>query len=378
MKSLSLFYNIREKKTIIEKLFCSKDNHNQLFEVHINLWNTRIKVNENYLCKKHTLFRAIDFGIKCSIDVQSLKLLLPFKVTTEDFQDLAMILSENKELLCTVFNTNMRICSTPTLGFHTITDLEKKRTNTNDNRFLMYELSKKNISLSNFDSETGYTILTITLQYKKENLPNDHPSIIYIRFRILLHDLKAFAIQHPLSNDFLQSAFSSTHLFDIRLNDVRETCKKLKESVEFEGYKFAEFSKVHFFYMANIDEILENGSLISLDTRMLEIARWKPYIKNKELSNECIAYHWKKDKKDKALSKFNLFFKTNYSDLQLLRIMLYIGIAILIGIISSSIVTALSNTLLIKNDPLRCLVMAFSCIILLLAPIIYKLWRKSY
>ena len=170
-----------------------------------------------------------------------------------------------------------------------------------------------------------------------------------------------------VSNDWLQSAFSSSYLFDIRLNDVRELSKKKKELVEFKGFRLPKFSKVHFFYMADSEESVENGSSIKLDKRLLENERWHSYLGDKiEFVSENVAHHWKRKEEFKfglekvntqnlqnpnlqfkpsiqPVKNFTLFFKTEFSDCQKKRLFIYILIVVLLGTVASAIIAFIDS-----------------------------------
>lgn len=293
-------------------------------EIHINLWNVRTRGGLD--------FYAIDFGLKYSKDVDSLKLALPFEAKKEDFLDLAHVLTNNKSLLCTVFNADMNISSEQSDSIHDVVNIDSGE------KMSIYELSVRNLEWKEFDPESNSTELLITPHYKKDSVKADN---VYVRFRIRLHDINMFAHTRKLSNDLIQSAFSSTRLFDIRLNDKREIDKKLIEGVLYEGFQMVKIEKMHFFYMADAEETLENGSNISLDTRMLEKEKWNPYLEETEMSAEYLAYHWKLKRRenDKPLySTFSVFFKTNYTSYDIKRILKYTMIVVLLSFFGSLLV----------------------------------------
>ena len=194
-------------------------------------------------------------------------------------------LSLDANLLCTVFNENLTSTSEPAKSFHKIDG--------GNVHLLMYELSKENIESFNYDAAANVTEMAVTINtnFATEEF-KDYK--LFVRFRLMLESFDSFAKKKKVSNDWLQSAFSSTYLFDIRLNDVRELAKKKKELVEFKGFLLPEFKKVHFFYMADSEENVENGSSMKLDKRLLENERWHSYLGgNLEFVSANIAHHWK-------------------------------------------------------------------------------------
>ena len=322
MRSIGLF--VKQNTDINTN---EKPDNSGLMEIHINLWNVRTRGG--------TDFYAIDFGLKYHKDVVAIKMVLPFEAKQEDFSDLAHVLTNNKSLLCTVFNADMTISSEQSDSIHDVVNLDSKE------EMAIYELSARNIEWKPFDKDSNSTELTITPQYEKVNIKEDK---VYVRFRIKLHNLSMFAHTRKLSNDLIQSAFSSTRLFDIRLNDKREIDKKLIEGIMFDKYQIVKIEKMHFFYMVDAEETLENGSNIPLGTRMLERERWNPYLGDSEMNDEYLAYHWKLNyrKKDDAIepySTFSVFFKTNYTSYDIRRIFKYSTIVILLSFLGSLIVS---------------------------------------
>ena len=330
----------------------SKD---ELFEFQINLWNTDvINVANN---DRHR-FRAIDFGIICPLSTRKLVFLLPFKVDKSAFHDLVKCLSLDTDLLCTVFNEDLKSTSEPAKSYHKI--------ESPNIHLLMYELSKENIESLVYDDAVDVTEMTISINtnFEDEKL-NDYQ--LFIRFRLKLNSFDSFAKKKRISNDWLQSAFSSTYMFDIRLNDVRELSKKKKELVEFKGYQLPVFKKIHFFYMADSEENVENGSAMTLDKRLLEKERWHSYLgENIVFASENIAHHWKSKMKtpfklekvnvidgkqskeefvsdEKFILNFTLFFKTEFSDYQFSRILLYAIIVVILGSLASAIISLIGS-----------------------------------
>lgn len=303
-------------------------------------------------------FRAVDFGIVCPLSIRKFVLLLPFKANISEFHDLVRCLSLDTDLLCTVFNEDLKSTSEPSKSYHTIEGGKIK--------LLMYELSKENIEEFTYDEQTGVTQITITIN-SDFNTESFRDYRLFVRFRILLKSFLAFAKKKKVSNDWLQSAFSSSYLFDIRLNDVRELSKKKKELVEFKGFRLPKFSKVHFFYMADSEESVENGSSIKLDKRLLENERWHSYLGDKiEFVSENVAHHWKRKEEFKfglekvntqnlqnpnlqfkpsiqPVKNFTLFFKTEFSDCQKKRLFIYILIVVLLGTVASAIIAFIDS-----------------------------------
>lgn len=125
------------------------------FEFQINLWNSDVR---STVTNKKFRFRAVDFGIVCPLSIRKFVLLLPFKVAISDFHDLVKCLSLDTDLLCTVFNEDLKSTSEPSKSYHSIEGEKIK--------LLMYELSKENIEEFNYDEQSGVTQITITTHWR--------------------------------------------------------------------------------------------------------------------------------------------------------------------------------------------------------------------
>lgn len=215
MKSIGVFW-----KNDNDRDYCKQCPHHQMevksaetainnsdedFEFQINLWNSDVK---SLTFPQKRRFRAIDFGIICPLCTKKLVLLLPFKANESDFHDLARCLSLDADLLCTVFNEDLKSTSEPSKSYYKI---DGKNIN-----LLMYELSKENLEEFIYDEQANVTQITITIN-SNFNTASFKDYRLFVRFRIMLKSFGSFAKKKKVSNDWLQSAFSSTYMFDIRL-----------------------------------------------------------------------------------------------------------------------------------------------------------------
>lgn len=374
MRSIGIFWKKRENKLQDKncyqcqykiddmsslKLQKKKLKVDKAFILQINLWNIQVK---DLSLGKELPYKAIDFGLVCPLSTSELTFLLPFKVEINNFQDLVKCLSEDTDLACSVFNEDLKSLSEPDKSYHTI--------ECNNFKYVMYELSDDNIIENKYDENADMTTLTFRINSVFEETQFKGFQL-YIRFRLKLKNFNSFATKKEVSNDWLQSVFSSTYMFDIRINDVRELSKKKKELEEFRGFHLPEFKKIHFFYMSDSEETVENGSSIKLDSRLLEKERWHSYLgKNIEFTSSNIAHHWKKASKETLRLKnitsegenaqvgfenytplfknFTLFFKTEFSELKNKRIAFYLFIILALGVVASAIVS-IGNFLISKS-----------------------------
>lgn len=300
-------------------------------QLHVNLWDTD-QGNFSFFNKPYL---AIDFGLEFDPSICEIMILLPFLADKNDFTDLVSILKDDIDLLGTVFNDNLAIKSHSNKNYHTITS--------SNNTFSMYELSNSNLSFIQNEEECNSTILKINILISKDDIGLDVEKI-YIRFRLKLNSLDFFSARKGWRQDFTQALFITTRLFDIRINDKREMNKKTVEKSKSESFDFAKFEKVHFFYMANINDTLESGSNPKvLDSRLLEKYRWRDYLgKEAVFKKDVISYHWKFENR-KVDNAINVFFRNQESSFSLKHWLGYFVVIILLAIISSVVSLLIGN-----------------------------------
>ena len=324
-------------------------------EVHINMWSIKQK-------KRSRKFYALDFGIMFDLNIKSIKIVLPFRIEdySKQVRDLGESLADNYNLLCSVFNESYKVEKNPGGLLNTI------KNENNENLFAVYKLNLNgSLKVETDIVNSNYTELTIDPQTSPEKFKQLGLKKIYVRFQIEMPSLEPFDTSMKVSNDFIQSAFTTSHLYDIRINDTRAINQDVVESIK-KTYSPATFIKLHFFYMSEVTETVDNGSRLHLDTRMLEKKLWSPYFsRDNILEGHHLAYHWKKKEKDitfekiqqgcflsdskyktvekpKPFTSFMLFFKTTALDVQRWRLFKYSCYVVLLGIIASFFVTLCS------------------------------------
>lgn len=370
--------NYKRKSIGIYSMAYGEYGQSSPLEVHINLWCIKSQKQNVY---------ALDFGIKFKLDTKEVLLLIPQVIEEENVFDLGQRLIDNSRLLCSVFNENYQIVKNPTGSLDIVNDIN------GETLFGIYKLRMNaSIYVKKNEVNNTYTEIRIIPQCEYEQLKSKVNSL-YVRFQIKLKDLKPFATDVAISNDFLQSAFSSSHLFDIRINDKREIDSNVDEKLIHDKWEQSQFSKLHFFYMSEVSETVDNGSKLHLDTRMLEENLWKNYFGGtNKIEGQHIAYHWKKTVKEQRyefeiqngglclkpkyenlpFDSFTLFFKTTYSNQNIIRILKYSGIVIFLGIISSLVVTVFSSVPSIFNfDELLFLLCLLAVFIIVLVVFIF-------
>ena len=141
-------------------------------------------------------------------------------------------------------------------------------------------------------------------------------------------------------------------LFDIRLNEKREIPSKVEEKMKKQKFELCTFNKLHFFYIVDTHESIDNGIDIRKDSRLLENEQWIQYVPHSDIANvNYIAHHWKKKmEKDKPISHFSLFFSTIYPRLSIVRLVAYFSIVIILGWIGSMLSFSLGPLFEISVD----------------------------
>lgn len=340
-------------------------------EVHLNLWKnaTRKKfhLNVEYL---------LDIGIKIfkyKNTIEFLTLFFPFRIKKDKVSDLGDTLSNSKSLVNVIFNESM----IHTDGEGNKGSLSKFVSKAKDEptkkkrSFHLYTLAPNNYDVVIKDGLEG-TFLKINLNGAE--LPDaDKDGNLYIRFRITIDDNAAqryLKRDENLANDVLQAAFSKTELYDIRINDRRETDDKVLEEIETAMHNtLMPINKAHFFFVTNVVDHVSNGNSERMDTRMLEMDKWETYAPYKD-KHPRIAYHWKKVAEgSETFENFEIFFRNTCDNRNHLKILLYLFVAFWIGAVGSSIASI--------GDPQNIPWNGYGIVVLMTITIVlYYLFRK--
>ena len=312
----------------------ARQKENLSAEFHVNIW----KVEEGRVFLHPRL--CLDFGVLFPRSCKALCFYLPFEI--EDMIiDLSDYLSSDKQTLSAVFNTEVKCWPNGNQNFYNVTFPEDA-----SRLFYLYKLGDLNIertAVSN-DSKDG---IFLTVKINGEPSKNaDESDIdsnqIYVRFRLMLKKGCTFVRTEHISNDLLQAAFSSTDLFDIRINESRVLSSKIKEQMELKYFQPFTFEKIHLFYMVDTRENVDNGSSLKQDTRIVEKEQWGRYLPESSLYNTTfVAYHWKKRRKVKngelenPFESFNVFFSTIYPKTNGWRLAAYTFVVVMLGFLGS-------------------------------------------
>ena len=212
----------------------------------------------------------------------------------------------------------------------------------------MYQLGSNNFSVETVKiadrcrSKIIGSLLTITLRNKPDKNVCNSNTDLYIRFRLQAKNVKDAVISDHISNDFLQDAFSEIDMIDFRMNEHRSVHIEAIDKMKEEGYDYFKFNKVHLFFMVEIKEIVQNGSSLKSDSRLLEKELWRDYIPKGAKNSYYIAHHWKKEKstndnKDEyeSFMGYRFFFTSQYPKINWIRLIVYLSVVVLLSWVGS-------------------------------------------
>lgn len=197
----------------------------------------------------------------------------------------------------------------------------------------------------------------------------------YVRFRVFVEDINEIVRTEILSNDLLQAAFSRMDLFDIRLNEQREIPSKVDEKMKKKHFGLCTFNKLHFFYIVDTHETIDNGVDVRKDSRLLENEQWKEYEPQSNIKGlNYVAHHWKKiptTESNGEFRHFNLFFSTIYPKLSSVRLLAYFSIIVLLGWLGSMLTFSVKDLQPCNNDTIWifgwiCLIIIFGLFLFLI------------
>jgi len=299
------------------------------FDLHINFWSL-----ENY--KPKVLYLDIGLKIKKYNLIDRLIFYCPFKVEEKDIENLAEKLKNNVNANI-IFNSKCII--TDTANMYTTLEVQKEK-------LLIFpenQIIKPGLSINSNNNGTNLEFNFGGLQ-KYYNTDSDFKNFdkIYIRFRIKGNALKEniYFDSEPLNKSF-ESAFSGTRMIDFKINEKRNIKEELTLEINSKQYIFAKFKKVHFLVMEPSSYNVYSFDNKEMSCRELEKGLWDDYLnlKIEPSKGHILAYHWRQ-KEEKE--NFSCLIKINYSKARPITIISYAIIVIILGILSSSVVTIIS------------------------------------
>lgn len=353
MKSFILSYKLRSNErelvrdsNYIDSKSCERSegedkNDNEVCEAHVNIWKVYVGTIRSRICFFY------DFGLKITQKVGKIRLFIPFEIEEngKDY-DLVRLLKNDNKLLCTVFNMDLKSDTSPKNAFSRVTSTEDEK-----EKFCLYQLGSNNFRVETVEiadrcrSKIIGSMLTITLGNKPEENVCKSDTHLYIRFRLQAKNVKDAVISDHISNDFLQDAFSEIDMIDFRMNEHRSVHIEAIDKMKEEGYDYFRFDKVHLFFMVETKEVVQNGSSLKSDRRLLEKELWRDYIPKGAKKSYYIAHHWKKEisnskigdnkKDDESFMGYSFFFTSQYPKINWMRLIVYLSVVILLSWVGS-------------------------------------------
>ena len=326
-------------KSIAIALKSSSSQADQEFpkvELHLNIW----KLNDGFP-RFHTRF-FLDVGLMADCVYDEICFYLPFSLRKKhEWQDLGEIICNDNNLLCAIFNDDLRAIPLTNNCFYSIERNSPDNPADNKCLFSFYTLGSNNVTVDE-DKENKGTWLHVKIEDAMKI--SAECKRFYIRFRLFIKDNKQFIDKRHISNDLIQAAFSNLDLYDMRINELRNLDKKIREKFRVNHYILSRFSKFHSFFIANTKVSVETSSDVKSDSRIIEPSVWNSYEPLKINDKLFIAHHWKmKPADDSVLKSMNLFFTAKYPRIQTATLAAYFSIIVILGAVGSWLSTMLPS-----------------------------------
>lgn len=315
MKSLVFWYETKPNSNV-KKRSTSKDvfeHKTAELQLHLNHW--KLKVNKSSNTKANEYLLDLGIRIKDGKEVEKVCFFLPEEISdlSQVIDDLGIRLKDDK-ILTAVFNESY--------SYDTVHG--EKYFVAKDGREPVLNIYTLDI-LSDLSSEIKFGGTVIKLPFKHFNEVDT-----YYRLRLKTKFVKNFSSIYKPKVSFIESAFSSIELIDLRINDTRDINLSLLENIRNTG-KWFKISLIHLFVMRNLTDeyILSDIRLNSI--RQLEEGIWLDYIGDSNYKYEkSIAYHLKakasieNNVNVKFIEDYNALIKFRFEDRHLKFYFLYI------------------------------------------------------
>ena len=286
------------------------------------------------LPKNRGFERFVDFGLllhEVSSNLKGISLYFPFHLKEEQVSDLGGKVADGN-MLGHLFNADCKVSNVvQSLTCHTVEFYDEARTS-----FILYSFGKR------FEIES-YTIGS-RLIILFEDLPDETnlfsessetggaigASNIYIRFRLENINETDFGHTEPVSNDFLQSAFSKMEMLNFHINVFKEYPEE--DIVEIrKGWNNFGLSKLEFSFVGSSEDEKVIGHKSYRETRLLDNKTWLSYLeKHNPKHKQCIEHHWKYD----SDVPNNIFIRSVYSSPNAWKVLKYCLILILLNLLA--------------------------------------------
>ena len=294
-------------------------------EAHFNLWKL-----PNSKTRRSTQFMDIGLMIPQPHIASQLNIYMPLK-SIKKVKDLGIYL-EDTSTIQAVFNERWHSKPDPGTGNQTfkINDFE------GNPMFQVYKISPKDFKIELLG---GGSILQLAVD------PNLDKKT-YFRFRVIITSEWEVDKEEKLLNSWLESSFSATEILDFHVNEKRSLTEDVLNLIFKEGS--VRFTKTHLFLMRSQSFDYVFSHPLPVDARTLESKIWTAYLGEDFSYNQLLSYHWRQ-KNEKAqvtpinekaqatpnYESINIFAKLRIIRSGKLKIVIFLGVILLIGIIGN-------------------------------------------
>ena len=286
------------------------------------------------LPKNRGFERFVDFGLllhEVTSSLKSVSLYFPFHIKDEQVCDLGGKIADGN-MLGFLFNADCKVANVvQSISCHAVEFYDEARTT-----FVLYSFGKRFkiedyavgsrliIPLEDLPDETNLFSETSSKEAKIG------PGNVYVRFR--LENLKETDFGHiePVSNDFLQSAFSKMEMLNFHINEFKEYPEE--DIVEIrKGWNNYGLTKLEFSFVGSSEDEKVIGHKSYTEIRLLDNKTWLSYLDNHNPKRkQCIEHYWKYESKIPN----NIFIRSVYSSPIIGKVLKYCVIIILLNLIA--------------------------------------------
>jgi len=289
-------------------------------ELHMNYWVVRDKA-----AKGHWL----DFGVMIPRDITCANLSIHIPDENVMIESLGFLFAD-EDIARAVFNEN----------------LSTKK----DDKIITLEWLERTVSVWDFmrpgdckETVGNGKLISFDIARLRKEEKQKIKGALYLRFRLRGNYIEQLLKIEKRGTIAFDSVFTSTQVFDFRVNQIRSTDVNIKGLLQ-KGK--AVFAKLHFFLIVPSRDDFALSSEAIHAARHIENVPWAHYLtgnKKSKLFNDPLytVYHWRKRGEvstDKQLpEEFVLYAKFKTIRLGRRSLLLYLSVALVLGVISNGI-----------------------------------------
>jgi len=327
----------------------SKDS--EAVKLHFNLWDVYTKKN------KKATFLDVGLHIDNVNDVEEIMMFFPFNIDDSDVIDLHGCLSNDSELVRTIFNQN--------LSFDSVShSLSFVRFDGNLNSpFFIHAVPFSNpkmvlLEKKNYQYNGGYLTSTLIIFQKdylecigkaqsEQSSSGRISNSGYFRFRIPLKKREIFISDYKPKHALLTGSLNKSEIVDFRVNEARSLPPELYHEKDVRKMEFC-VSKIDYFLVKDAWCEFQTSHGSFKKARTLEKSFWSKYLLYKnsfnsldkilENKDSMVIYHWVKNvDKDEPFVSFSAFSKFIEQRSDWTTILAYVFVIVIISIVSNII-----------------------------------------